>query len=205
MIAKMVAEQFRQPSGFLGRLVGNFMARGNAYEIGWTVSLLDIQTHDRILEVGFGPGVGIQLASQRAPQGLVAGVDVSQTMAQVAAKRNAAGIQAGRVELRQGDVTTLPYDGDSFDKAFAIHSIYFWPRPVEGLKELRRVLKAGGLLVITLLPQDKWQRRPPTDVFALYDAAEIERFFADSGFRETHVDASPQADRFQGVAIRGVK
>jgi hypothetical protein len=69
MIARLFAGKFRRPTGFLGRLVGNVMARGNAHEAGWTVSLLNIQPDQHILEIGFGPSVAIQSASQKAARG----------------------------------------------------------------------------------------------------------------------------------------
>ncbi len=205
MIARFIAGQSRKPTGFFGRLVGDLMARGNEYEVGWTVSLLNIQADDHVLEVGFGPGVGIQLVSQQATNGLTAGVDLSPTMVQVARQRNSASVQAGRVELKQGDVAALPYGDDSFDKAFAVHSIYFWPQPTQGLKELRRVLKAGGLLAMTILPKDKWERTPPSDIFSLYGAGDIERLSSESGFREVRVEPSPQPEKFPGVCVLGVK
>ena len=205
MIARLMAGQFREPAGWLGRLVGNRMARGNAYEIGWTVTLLDIQPDDRVLEVGFGPGVGIGLAAERATQGMVAGVDLSQTMVQVAAKRNAAAAAVGRVALRQGDVGALPYDDGVFDKVFAIHCLYFWPQPAAAAQELRRVLKSGGVVALTILPKERWERTPPADVFTLYSADEVERMLGAAGFREISVAASPQPDQFPGVCILAVK
>jgi ubiquinone/menaquinone biosynthesis C-methylase UbiE len=205
MIARFIAGQSRKPTGILGRLVGNFMARGNEYEVVWTVALLNVQANDHVLEIGFGPGIGIQLVSEKATNGLTAGVDLSQTMVQVAYKRNSAAIQAGRVELKQGDVAALPYGDDSFDKAFAIHSIYFWPKPTQGLQELRRILKPGGLLAMTILPKDKWKRTPPADIFTFYGAGDIERLFSESGFREIQVETSAQPEKFPGVCVRGVK
>ena len=141
--------QFGKPSGLFGRFIGNKMAQGNAYDASWTISLLDIQPESRVLEIGFGPGVSTQFASEKAPKGFVAGIDHSRTMVQAARKRNATAIRAGQMDLKQGDVASIPYPDESFDRAFSLHSIYFWARPVDCLKELRRVLKPGGLLAIT--------------------------------------------------------
>ncbi len=85
------------------------MARGNEYEAEWTVSQLDLQPTDRVLEIGFGAGVAIQLASQKVTNGQVIGIDLSDTMLQLARQRNALAIQAGRVQLDQGDGLNLPY------------------------------------------------------------------------------------------------
>lgn len=155
-VRQFIMGQFSNPSGLFGRFIGNGMARRNVYDAKWTVSLLDIQPASRVLEIGFGPGVSTQIASEKADKGFVAGIDHSGTMVQAARKRNAQAIKAGRVELRQGDVSSLPYPDDTFDIAFSLHSIYFWHDPFSCLQELRRVLKPGGLLAITIQPKDKW-------------------------------------------------
>jgi len=93
-----LAQQFRQPTGLLGRLAG-FFFRINLEGIDRTISLLEIQPTDYVLEIGFGPGHGIQQAARIATQGRVAGVDFSETMLRQASRRNAAAITAGKVEL----------------------------------------------------------------------------------------------------------
>src|SRR5258707_10288543 len=130
MFARFMAGKFRNPTGVFGRIAGNMMARGNKTEVMWTVTLLNIQPADHVLEVGFGPGIGIQYAALKATQGLVSGLDYSQTMVQVAGKRNADAIKAGRVTLRQGDVASLPYPPGLFNKAYAVHCIVLWSRPI---------------------------------------------------------------------------
>lgn len=208
MIGRFVASQFRKPSGLLGRLIGNGMARGNELEARWTVDLLNVQTDTRVLEIGFGPGVALQYAAQQAIQGHVSGIDFSETMLQLARKRNAAAIRSGHVDLRQGDVRSLPYGDEVFDRAFAIHCIYFWAEPIAYLREIRRVLRASGVLAVTILPKDKWllhRRQPPADVFTLYNASEVAQLVADAGFRDARVEDYPQPDRFPGACILAVK
>ena len=101
----------------MGRLGGRIMARMNA-ECGLgVVDLLEVQPQDRVLEVGFGPGVVIELLSNRAREGLIAGVDPSREMVAQAQARNAAAIQRGSVDLRFGSVEQLPFPDNSFDKA----------------------------------------------------------------------------------------
>src|SRR5258706_2828704 len=199
--------QFRKPSGLFGRVIGNRMARGNTFDASWTVPLLNIEPQARILEIGFGPGVSTQYASEKAAKGFVAGIDHSETMVGAAHRHNAAAIRAGRMELKQGDVASLPYPDESFDKAFSIHSIYFWTRPVECLKELWRVLKPGGLLAITILPKDKWSdaQRGESSLRTLYFGTDVARMFSDAGFREVRVEASSEQDKFAGECVLGVK
>jgi ubiquinone/menaquinone biosynthesis C-methylase UbiE len=102
------------------------------------------------LEIGFGPGRLIELIAPLVPQGLVAGVDPSEVMVRQATRGNEAWIRAGRVALLQGSVSALPWRDREFSQACAVNAFQFWPRPLEDLRELRRVLQDGGHLLICL-------------------------------------------------------
>jgi SAM-dependent methyltransferase len=203
-LSRAIDAQTRKPTGLLGRLVGSTMVRMNEPAARWTVSLLDLQPESHVLEVGFGPGVAIQYASEKASEGFVAGIDYSETMVQTARKRNAAAIRAGRVDLKHGDVSDLPYPDESFDKAFAIHSILFWPKPVDCLKELRRVLKPNGLLAITIVPKGRRPDLPP-ELGTVYDSDEVAAMLSDAGFRDVRVETSSEQVKFRPDCVLGVK
>lgn len=190
--------QYRRPFGEVGRRIGEEMARDHVPENLWTVAQLNPQPTDRILEVGFGPGVAVEELLKRVTEGFVAGVDFSETMVEEASRRNAEAIQAGCADLRYGEASELPFPAATFDKAFSIHSIYFWPRPMSALKELHRVLKPGGLLVITMLPKERWPPNPPgsdlefgTPECTPYYGSEIERMMVEAGFSAACVEIDP--------------
>lgn len=181
------------------------MAKGNVYDARWTISLLDIQPHHRILEIGFGPGVSTGLAGEKASAGFVAGIDHSQTMVQAARLRNAAAVQSGRMEFKQGEVNSLPYPDESFDTGFSLHSIYFWVHPVDCLRELKRVLKPGGLLGITIQPKDKWVPNVDRSVMTLYFGSELAQMFSEAGYHDIRVEVPPQEDKMFLECVLGVK
>jgi ubiquinone/menaquinone biosynthesis C-methylase UbiE len=183
------------------------MAEGNVYDAQWTVFLLDLQPEDHVLEIGFGPGVSTGYAPEKATKGFVAGIDHSETMVQAARKRNMETIQAGRMDLKQGDVASLPYPDKTFDKAFSIHSIYFWVKPIACLQELRRVLKPGGLLGVTIQPKDKWNelQQRESSLRTLYFSADLVTMFDAAGFREVRVEVSPDPDQFPGECVLGIR
>jgi SAM-dependent methyltransferase len=147
--------QFLRPHGFRGRAAGWVMAtRGSNRERNiWAVGLLDVQPHDRVLEIGFGPGIAIQEFARRATNGLVVGVDHSEVMVQQARKRNAAAVRAGRVDLRLGSAEALPGFDAPFDKILAVNSLLFWDDPVARLKELHDRLRPGGQIAIVYQPR----------------------------------------------------
>jgi ubiquinone/menaquinone biosynthesis C-methylase UbiE len=181
------------------------MARNHAYETDWTVAVLTVQPTDRVLEVGFGPGLAIALAARRASRGLVAGIDHSPAMVRAARRRNAAALRAGRVELRQGDVAAIPYETGGFTKAMSLHGLSYWPAPHAALRELHRVLRPGGLLALTLLPREAVPaaRQQPSGLYRLYDSAEVCVLLSEAGFSLPRVHTSPDPTKFAGVVVVG--
>lgn len=143
-----------KPTGFLGWIVGHLLAIKSRDRSHWVLSLLDIQPNSHVLEIGFGPGVDIQRVSQVAQQGFIVGIDHSEIMVQQARRRNAKAIQAGRVQLRQGDADdAIPYPDATFDLIFAINAAQFWEQPQAVLAELQRVLKPQGRIAIAIQPR----------------------------------------------------
>ncbi len=192
----MLATQFRQPSGWLGRLAG-FLFRINREGIQWTIRLLDIQPTDHVLEIGFGPGYGIEKAAALALRGKVSGMDFSETMVQRARRRNDAVIAAGRVELRQGDASALPCPDNSFDKVFATNVIYFWKDPAANLKELQRVMKPVGRLALYAIAKEDLaeMKITQTGVYTLYTGDELVRLLAQAVFRNARFETKPERFR----------
>src|SRR6266508_778465 len=100
-IRSAIVQQFGRPSGPLGVLAGLIMRMrpSNRLRNLRTVELLDIRSDDRVLEVGFGPGLAVARAAALASAGNVVGIDHSELMLRQASRRNAEAIRAGRVEL----------------------------------------------------------------------------------------------------------
>jgi ubiquinone/menaquinone biosynthesis C-methylase UbiE len=181
-----VVSQFHRPHGFGGRAAGWVMAKrgSNRQRNVWAVGLLDVQPHDRALEIGFGPGVAVREFARRATSGLVVGIDHSEVMVRQARKRNAAAVRAGRVDLRLGTAERLPAFDASFDKILAVNSLMFWDDPVDRLVELRRLLRPGGRIAIAFQPRGPGA----TDETAAQAGEEIATQFGEAGFTDVHVD-----------------
>jgi ubiquinone/menaquinone biosynthesis C-methylase UbiE len=144
----ILMRMFGRPEGVLGKLGGVIMARTNCPAAQEIIGLLDVRAGDKVLEVGFGPGVGIQLLAERVSDGCVAGIDLSREMVAQATARNSDAVAGGRVDLRHGTAQTLPFTDGTFDKALAINSMQVWPDQGSALREIRRVLKAGGKVAL---------------------------------------------------------
>ena len=150
-----IVSQAMHPRGLAGRLVAWEMALrpSNRKRNAWAVSLLDVQPSDRVLEIGFGPGIAVRELARRATRGQVVGIDHSEVMRAQAARRNAAAIRAGRVSLTVASVEDPPHFEHPFDKILAVNNMGMWPEPALRLKELAALLRGGGLIAIVSQPR----------------------------------------------------
>jgi ubiquinone/menaquinone biosynthesis C-methylase UbiE len=154
-LAMAIRSQFRQPRGFAGWLAGWEMAlrSSNRQRNVWAVGLLGVEPTDRVLEIGFGPGIAIRELSRRATQGLVCGVDHSAVMVRQATRRNAAAVRAGRVVLRLGAAEQLPAFAAPFDKVLAVNNLGLWHEPDKGLQALYCLMRPAGRIAIVSQPR----------------------------------------------------
>jgi SAM-dependent methyltransferase len=210
LLDKLAAGHYHHPKGFVGRLAGWKMAQQHAVENAWTVALLAPRPDDLILEIGFGPGIAIEALAGVVSRGRVVGIDISQTMLAVARKRNAQAVCEGRVELKCGEASHLPFPRDYFDTAFGIHTLYFWPQPLDALREVHRVLKPSGKLVLTILPKAEWrtpggQPDPGTPTCIPYSGSDVCALMLSAGFCEASVRADSDPTHASNFSVIGVK
>jgi ubiquinone/menaquinone biosynthesis C-methylase UbiE len=92
------------------------------------------------------------------------------------------------MELKAGSSSHIPYPDNSFDKVCTINCIYFWPDPLNDLKEILRVMKDNGKLVISVYKKEKMQELPQTRYgFRLYSGNQFQDLFTQAGFKESTI------------------
>ena len=178
----ILMRMFGRPKGILGRLGGIIMARTNQKCAAWVIDLLGIQPNDRVLEAGFGPGVGIELLARSASGGYVAGVDPSEEMVQQAKARNVKAMESGQVDLRYGSAESLPFEDNTFTKALAINSMQVWPDAVAGLREMRRVMKPEGRIALGFTPYSGQSKSGLPEMLTAAGFTEAHLVEAEEGF-----------------------
>ena len=193
-LIEVLGAQCRKPSGLFGRLMGPLMSWGHRPLSRWTIELMNIQPDDFVLDVGCGGGMAIKEIAKIATSGFVAGVDYSKIMVQQALKCNAAAVRAMRVVIKYGNISKLPFEDESFDKACAIESFHFWPDPIAGLKEVHRVLRPRGLVTIAM----GWSKEMPNHqkyvamahkmCFSLYSGPEMVEMLTAAGFPQAQFE-----------------
>jgi SAM-dependent methyltransferase len=147
-LAHLLVRQCRKPARWPGRMVLQSMNARHSSVTDWGLSHLPVQATFSILDVGCGGGRTLQKLAAMAPAGIVHGVDYSPTSVEVARGLNAPLIAAGRVQIQQASVSQLPFAAETFDAVTAVETHYYWPNLADDLREIRRVLKPGGQLII---------------------------------------------------------
>jgi SAM-dependent methyltransferase len=176
------------PSGLLGRFLGVLMNAGHGDSYRWGLDHIAIEPDSAVLDVGCGGGKAVSLLAARASNGKVYGIDHSLDMVKLSRKVNQSLIQSDRVEIDHGSVSSLPYSDDMFDVVTAFETIEFWPNLGEDLREVKRILKPSGvLLIVNRCPGveewDKW-----AELLPLCTPDEFRECLRDSGYSDIAID-----------------
>jgi len=110
---------------------------------------IDFSNAQRIVEVGCGVGAETEILLERFPNLEIHGIDAAKEQIERAKKRLDKYIKQGRVKLSLGDAAHLPYKDNEYDGAFVCFFLEHVGSPIEILKEVRRVLRPGGLIYCT--------------------------------------------------------
>ena len=205
-IMQAMFKQFRKPTGWLGKIAGLGMNREHEKVWRWGLEHIAIAPDAVILDVGCGGGGTVKILAQAASRGKVYGVDYSEDVLLTARRVNQALIEQGRVELKYGSVSDLPFSDDAFDLATAFETTMFWPNPVEDLWEVRRMLKPGGTLLIANEAyvdarfeerNAKWSRWAG---FQLQTPEETRQCLVDAGYARVEIDTLPENNWIAAIA-----
>jgi len=206
VVKRLMAGQAAKPHGFMSRFVGRAMSKSNLESNKWMVSQMDLNDGDDVLEIGFGPGTAIQEILEITKNGHVAGIDISRSMVDQATSLNEKAFTEGRLDLRMGEATSMPWPSNRFEKALAVNIIYLWPILDPVLNEIKRVLKPNGTLALYLAPVEKMDALgfSELDLFTIHTQEEVERACKDAGFAKIEW-TSAQIDEGTGVCVTAWK
>jgi ubiquinone/menaquinone biosynthesis C-methylase UbiE len=147
-LARNLLNQVRNPTGWLGRWNLRGMNRRHSKLTDWGLEHVSIGSEDTILDIGCGGGMTIHKLAAAGTKRKVYGVDYSETSVDSSRRTNQLGIKAGHVEILRGSVSHLPFPDQMFDLATAVETHFYWPDLPAEMREVLRILKPGGSLVL---------------------------------------------------------
>ena len=197
-------DQLRKPEGIRGKEVAALMNEGNFHINRLTIERLDLNDGNDVLEVGMGNGHFASQVINGASNIRYTGLDYSHDMVRLACEVNA-GISADKLKFVHGRIDDMPFEAASFDRVFTVNTIYFWEDAVQTLEELKRVLKSGGRLIVSLRPRSLMETYPFTKIgFTMYEGDEVCQLMERVGFGDVKVELiqEPEQEIFGDLGKR---
>lgn len=183
-------DQCKNPRGRFGRFLAMAMNYGHSGLTRWGLSFIDITSDIDILDIGCGGGKTVKQLAAIATEGNVVGIDHSPDAVEVAGKKNRALINEGRVEIIQEAVSSMRFSDGAFGLITAFESHYFWPDFRNDLKEVHRVIRQNGQILIAgaVYKNKKYDRRNQRFVNAIgmtyLSIEELKDILKGAGFSE---------------------
>lgn len=183
MLRKFIASQFKKPSGLFGIFTSNLMVKNNQKNYHRMIKDLSLQPQDKVLEIGYGPGIGIRMISEQCPTCTIYGIDFSKLMYKRATKYNKQYIDEGRVQLQFGNFLKTPVAYSDFDKAFCLNVVYFWNELKEPFEKVQYLLKEGGSFHLYMADRATLlEKKAPDSVFNKYSIEQVMEALKAAGF-----------------------
>jgi len=182
---RLIGNQFKKPTGLLGKIISILMIKGNGPDYDIMIPELDIKKNDRILEIGYGHGLGVNRISS-SYDCFVSGIDFSELMFKEATKRNEEHIKQKKVELNFGNFLEVEIKPAQYDKVFCVHVIYFWNNLSEPFSKIRTGLKEGGVFCIFMANIDFINKKKFTKdgIFNKYSIDQVVTELKRAGFED---------------------
>lgn len=143
-IESYLIDQSKNPSGFVGAVMTKIWNLTFEKMTNWAIGKVNIEEDDYILDVGCGGGKTIYDVVYKINNGKVYGIDISSESVSTSIKKNKKNIEAGKVEILEADVATLPFNDNYFNKITAIQTHIYWDQLEKGFEEIYRTLKRDG-------------------------------------------------------------
>lgn len=180
---KTFLENCKNPRGRFGKFIINAMNKGHGPLSRWAFKSFPPVDGEAILDAGCGGGGNLVRILEQCPSSSVTGIDYSPVSVECSVRVTRKFGDRCRVVL--GNVMELPFKEETFDRVVSFESVYFWPDPVDGLREICRVLKPKGKVMLASEMTDPGRGKFWTEHCSgmkIYTGEELVSFLEKAGF-----------------------
>jgi len=193
--------QCQKPTGFFGRVTLRRMNASHSKLTDWGLTHVRVEPGFAVLDVGCGGGRTVcklaAMAGKGDRPGKVDGIDFSEESVAASRRYNAQAVQTGRVEIFLAGVENLPFVECTYDLVTGVETHFWWADIAAALREIRRVLKPGGTLVLIAevykgadaLASRLCERAAPVTGMKMLTPDEHREALAAAGFADVQIDA----------------
>ena len=176
----------------------------------WGLAHISVGSHATVLDVGCGGGRTVGKLAAAAAQGKVYGVDHAEESVAASTRTNARAVAQGRVEVRHASVSELPFPSGMFDLVTAVETHFWWPDLPGAMREILRVVKPGGQLVIiaevykgaNTMTSRLLERHAGRTGMTLLSADEHRQLFTDGGYSDVQIFADADKGWICGTGLK---
>ena len=187
---------------------GDSMERGHRPVGEQAIVKMQIPANAVVLDVGCGSGWAARLIATQASQGHVIGIDVSDEMIRLASDQSR---DFPNLEFKVASAESLPFGDAKFSHAFSMESLYYYADIEAAAREIRRVLRPGGLFVTVVdlykenEPSHQWIDNLNVPVHLL-SANDYRALFERVGFSDVRdervIDPTPVPEEYTGTTFK---
>lgn len=138
---------FRKPDGAEGRELMDHMNVHHRPLVDWALDNLPAD-RKRILDIGCGGGMAIELLAKLYGDSHVTGIDHSKDAVEFSLARNEKLVREGRCDVLVASVSEMPFSERSFDLVTAFETYFFWPEPIEDIRKACELVDQDGVIAI---------------------------------------------------------
>ena len=178
------------PKGFWGIFTLKNMNNDHAKLVDAGLPYAQIQRNDVCLDIGCGGGYTLKRLSEQTDNKIY-GIDISETSVKLSGKFNKKGVKEGRIIVKQGSASVIPFPDETFDVITAVETFYFWENKHKCLESIYNALKNGGRFLILLDDYDDGTNRQAEAVdlikLELNKPEDIRKMLVEAGFKEIKI------------------
>jgi ubiquinone/menaquinone biosynthesis C-methylase UbiE len=204
---KKKVSQFAFPRGFKGRVLLIIMNMGHKSIYENMAKVLELKPEDDLLEIACGNGHFLKKHASHVHS--IAALDLSELCIKLATKKNKERVLKGSAEFVLGDATRLPWEDNKFSATTAMASFMLFPKPLESLKEMYRVLRPGGRAVVSA----EWNAEDGKDHskavksygISLWKEDDLRNMLKEAGFSDIAITYAKGHMMLKMMIARGIK
>lgn len=192
--SRLIRDEYEPLRQEYSRIAARYDTRWKFYveaSIQGTLQRVHVAPGDYVLDVGCGTGILLEALSSAEPQAKFTGIDLSGAMLDVARRR-----LGPTIDLSQAHAENLPFCEAAFDFVFSTNAFHFIHNPLAALREVRRVLKPSGTVVITdwcddylaCRVCDLFLRLFNRAHFQTYGSKKCRKILTEAGFSRVNID-----------------
>ena len=206
-IEKKKVSQFVLPRGFEGRIRFIFMNMGHKSIYENVAKVMELKPEDDLLEVACGNGYFLRNYASHVHS--VAGLDLSELCVKLATKKNKERVVTGSAKIVKGEASQLPWEDNKFTAATVMGGFSAFPKPLESLKEMYRVLRPGGRAVVSVEwnAEDGRDHSKDTEKYGyrIWAEDEVRTLLTKAGFSEISINYAKGPMMPKIMIARGLK